>query len=180
MWLYGWLCGGKCCHQRLDRWKHRLANWSPLSSVQHNPWCPMILFLPVLSDPILALTSLRRILMSHRGVWSNTPWSLSENSCLVGWTIAVCEGDLSALRVESCSDDTGTHSIKAFAADLLIIKVQSKPPALLLPMLCSQIHSICFHRCRVLWCHSSAFHLPLVWLYLWCTWYGHSRSQSVL
>jgi len=35
--------------------------------------------------------------------------------------------------------------------------VQIKLPALLLLMLCSEIHSICFRRCEALRCHSGAF-----------------------
>jgi len=35
--------------------------------------------------------------------------------------------------------------------------VQIKLPVLLLLMLCSEIHSICFRRCEALRCHSGAF-----------------------
>ena len=47
---------------------YRSANRSPFSFKQPNPWCPMILYLPVLSEPILAFRSPMRIPMSRRGV----------------------------------------------------------------------------------------------------------------
>ena len=69
--------------------------------------------------------------------------------------------------------DTGTHSIKAVAASLLITKplplcvhavrfhVQSKPAVLLLLVLCNQLHSICFDRYQAPRCYNDAFRLHL-------------------
>ena len=128
-------------------------------------------------------------------------WKLIKCRC-IGWSIHVAvicnEGDLSALRVESCSDDTvifgdtGTHPIKGFAAHFLTIKatpsvclcavhshVQSKPPALLWLVLFSHIHSFIHLLLQILGTVMS-FCFPLLLLYLSCTLYRHSRSQSLL
>ena len=60
----------------------------------------MILSLPVLSEPILALRS-----PGHLGDCHGTLFI----SAVIRWSIADYEGDLSALRVESCSDDPQWH-----------------------------------------------------------------------